>query len=167
MPEKVMAPHSSTLAWKIPWTEEPGRLQSMGLRRVGHDWRDFSSSSRGESSILQIIAHRVPQPLRTSRCVPSSWGGQMPSWSLVLCQELASRSPWELRPTHEVHSRSPFFVCVHFSETLKTRHSMAGQGGASTPVILALPFSSCGLWANGLSSLRSFPKMRTPAATTS
>ena len=33
-----MAPHSSTLAWKIPWTEEPGRLQSMGSRRVGHDW---------------------------------------------------------------------------------------------------------------------------------
>ena len=32
-----MAPHSSTLAWKIPWTEEPGRLQSMGLLRVGHD----------------------------------------------------------------------------------------------------------------------------------
>ena len=31
-------PHSSTLAWKIPWTEEPGRLQSMGLLRVGHDW---------------------------------------------------------------------------------------------------------------------------------
>ena len=35
--EKAMAPHSSTLAWKIPWTEEPGGLQSMGLRRVGHD----------------------------------------------------------------------------------------------------------------------------------
>ena len=35
--EKVMAPHSSTLAWKIPWTEEPGRLQSMGSLRVGHD----------------------------------------------------------------------------------------------------------------------------------
>ena len=32
-----MAPHSSTLAWKIPWTEEPGRLQSMGSQRVGHD----------------------------------------------------------------------------------------------------------------------------------
>ena len=38
MAEKAMAPHSSTLAWKIPWTEEPGGLQSMGLRRVGHDW---------------------------------------------------------------------------------------------------------------------------------
>ena len=35
--EKAMAPHSSTLAWKIPWTEEPGRLQSMGSRRVGPD----------------------------------------------------------------------------------------------------------------------------------
>jgi len=36
-PEKAMAPHSSTLAWKIPWMEESGRLQSMGLLRVGHD----------------------------------------------------------------------------------------------------------------------------------
>ena len=35
--EKAMAPHSSTLAWKIPWTEEPGRLQFMGLLGVGHD----------------------------------------------------------------------------------------------------------------------------------
>ena len=36
-PEKAMAPHSSTLAWKIPWTEEPGGLQSMGSLGVGHD----------------------------------------------------------------------------------------------------------------------------------
>ena len=35
--EKEMATHSSILAWKIPWTEEPGGLQSMGLQRVGHD----------------------------------------------------------------------------------------------------------------------------------
>ena len=35
--ENEMAPHFSTLAWEIPWTEEPGRLQSMGLQRVGHD----------------------------------------------------------------------------------------------------------------------------------
>ena len=35
--EKEMATHFSTLAWKIPWTEEPGRLQSMGSQRVGHD----------------------------------------------------------------------------------------------------------------------------------
>ena len=47
--EKEMATHSSILAWKIPWTEDPGRLQSMGSQRVGHDWttslheRDFSA----------------------------------------------------------------------------------------------------------------------------
>jgi len=35
--EKAMAPHSSTLAWKMPWTEEPGGLQSTGSMRVGHD----------------------------------------------------------------------------------------------------------------------------------
>ena len=41
-----MAPHSSTLAWKIPWTEEPGSLQSMGSLRVGHDWALNSNNNR-------------------------------------------------------------------------------------------------------------------------
>ena len=48
-----MAPHSSTLAWKIPWTEEPGGLQSMGLLRVGHTERlhfHFSLSCIGEGN---------------------------------------------------------------------------------------------------------------------
>ena len=43
--EKEMATHSSTLAWKIPWTEEPGGLQSMGSQRVGHDWATSLSFS--------------------------------------------------------------------------------------------------------------------------
>ena len=38
-----MVPHSSTLVWKIPWTEEPGRLQSMGSPKVGHDWATLLS----------------------------------------------------------------------------------------------------------------------------
>ena len=37
-PEKGMATHSSILAWRIPWTEEPGGLQSVGLQGIGHDW---------------------------------------------------------------------------------------------------------------------------------
>ena len=46
--EMEMAPHSSTLAWKIPWMEEYGRLQSMGSQRIGHNWatKYFSLSSR-------------------------------------------------------------------------------------------------------------------------
>ena len=40
-----MAPHSSTLAWKIPWMEEPGGLPSMGSHRVGHDWRNLAAAA--------------------------------------------------------------------------------------------------------------------------
>ena len=42
MLEKAVEPHSSTLAWKTPCMEEPGRLRSMGSQRVGHDWSDFT-----------------------------------------------------------------------------------------------------------------------------
>ena len=51
-----MAPHSSNLAWKIPWTEEPGRLQSMGSRRVGHDSSDLAavqSLEKNRSSVTR------------------------------------------------------------------------------------------------------------------
>ena len=50
-----MAAHSSTLAWKIPWTEEPGRLQSMGSPRVGHDW----ATSLHFTSLLRLY-HKDP-----------------------------------------------------------------------------------------------------------
>ena len=43
--QKEMATHSSTLTWRIPWREEPGRLQSMGSQRVGHDWATSLSLS--------------------------------------------------------------------------------------------------------------------------
>ena len=49
--EKGMATHSSILAWRIPWTEKPGRLQSMGSQRVGHKWTIFSLSQREENVI--------------------------------------------------------------------------------------------------------------------
>ena len=42
--EKAMASHSSTLAWQIPWMEEPGRLLSMGSHRVGHNWSDLAAA---------------------------------------------------------------------------------------------------------------------------
>ena len=60
--EKEMATHSSILAWRIPWTEEPGRLQSMGSQRVGHNWATslhftslhFISSLMGMASEMQV-----------------------------------------------------------------------------------------------------------------
>ena len=56
-----MAPHCSTLAWEIPWTEEPGRLQSMGSLRVGHD-RVTSLSRIGEEMATHssVLAWRIP-----------------------------------------------------------------------------------------------------------
>ena len=46
--EKEMATQSGTLAWKIPWTEKPGRLQLMGSQRVGYDWADMTESDMTE-----------------------------------------------------------------------------------------------------------------------
>ena len=63
-----MAPHSSTLAWRIPWTEEPGRLQSMGSLRVGHDWATslslftfhFHALEKEMATHSSILAWRIP-----------------------------------------------------------------------------------------------------------
>ena len=53
--EQAMAPHSSTLAWKIPWMEEPGRLQTMGSRRVRHDWSDLAAYDLWDSLVSQMV----------------------------------------------------------------------------------------------------------------
>ena len=50
--EKEMATHSCVLAWRIPWTEEPGRLQSTGSHRVRHDWSDLAAAAAGYNSII-------------------------------------------------------------------------------------------------------------------
>ena len=56
-----MAPHSSTLAWKIPWMEEPGRLQFMGSLRVGHDWAtSLSHIGEGNGNPLQCSCLENP-----------------------------------------------------------------------------------------------------------
>ena len=58
-----MAPHSSTLAWRIPWTEEPGRLQSMGLLRVGPDFTLTFHSHALEKEMAthsSVLAWRIP-----------------------------------------------------------------------------------------------------------
>ena len=51
-PEKGMAAHSSILAWRIPWTEEPGGLRSIGSQKVGHDWTTNISTT----SFQQLVA---------------------------------------------------------------------------------------------------------------
>ena len=61
-----MAPHSSTSAWKIPWMEEPGWLQSMGLLRVGHNLSDFNLTfhfhalEKEMATHSSVLAWRIP-----------------------------------------------------------------------------------------------------------
>ena len=61
--EKAMAPHSSALAWRIPWMEEPGRLQSMGSLRVGHDFTftfHFHALEKEMVIHYSALAWRIP-----------------------------------------------------------------------------------------------------------
>ena len=65
--EEGMATHSSILAWRVPWTEEPGGLQSVGLQRVGHDWAaKHSTEVSSKTSRLDI------QCLAAFLCCPAS-----------------------------------------------------------------------------------------------
>ena len=52
--EKEMVTHSSTMAWKIPWTEEPSRLQSMGSQRIGHDWVTSHCSNKQTKNLVVL-----------------------------------------------------------------------------------------------------------------
>ena len=58
-----MATHSSVLAWRIPWTEKPGRLQTMGSHRVEHDWSNLAAaaalSSRIYKTAIELISNLI------------------------------------------------------------------------------------------------------------
>ena len=87
---KEMATHSSTLAWKIPWTEEPGRLQSMGSQRLGQDWvteLNWSYSSEDWKSRIKV----------TTRLVSGK--------TFLVCRWLSSGSSHDLGSVHILRSR--------------------------------------------------------------
>ena len=54
--EEGMATHSSLLAWRIPWTEEPGRLQSMGSQRVRYDWSNLACTHAGDINVYMHLS---------------------------------------------------------------------------------------------------------------
>ena len=73
--EKAMAPHSSTLAWRLPWMEEPGELQSMGSLGVGHDFTftfHFHALEKEMATHSSVLAWRIPGT-GESGGLPSMW----------------------------------------------------------------------------------------------
>ena len=76
--EKEMAAHSNILAWRMPWTEEPGGLQSMGLPRVGHNWRDLARvHTHTQTHTRDLVC--VHTHTHTHTRFPSSVGGKLSS----------------------------------------------------------------------------------------
>ena len=65
--EKEMATHSSILPWRIQWTEEPGRLQSMGLQRVRHDWAHTQNKENNSQVVneeeIHVLGDKLCKPL--------------------------------------------------------------------------------------------------------
>ena len=88
--EKEMAIHSSTIAWKIPWTEEPGRLQSMGSQRVGHDWG--TSISLSLSFTFKCFQKAVPVRLDSLTMVYNIYFCREPEPLNQFCLDLRGSS---------------------------------------------------------------------------
>ena len=87
--EEGMALHSSILAWSIPWREEPGRLQSMGLQRLGHNWATEHPPIQEALGLLHYKSqHKESQDLATCRPQSSQndWGFkvEMTHWNLIV-----------------------------------------------------------------------------------
>ena len=111
-----MAPHSSTLAWKIPWTEEPGRLQSMGSLRVGHDW------ATSLSLFTFMHCRRKWQP------TPVFLTGDSQEWQSLVCCRLwghtesdTPEATWQQQQQHSIL-------------TLVCKSSLKGKKTATKPV---------------------------------
>ena len=97
--EKEMAAHSSILAWKISWTEEPGGLQSMGSQRVGHDWATDTYLTRS-SSHSSLVAQRVKHLPAMQETWVRSLGQEDPLEKEMATHSstLAWKIPWTEKP---------------------------------------------------------------------
>ena len=78
--EKEMATHYSAFAWKIPWTEKPGGLQSLGSQRVGHDWvtsHHILSHSCSRAFQVALVVKNLPADAKNMRCRFFPWVGKI------------------------------------------------------------------------------------------
>ena len=124
--EKAMAAHSSTRAWKSPWTEEPGRLQSMGPLRVGHDW--VTSLSISLSTFMHGRRKRQPIPV----FLP---GESQRQGSLVGCHL------WDLRVWHDWHDLAAAAAKAHTGLLLSTSQTL--RVNFLTCILLGHSFTLC------------------------
>ena len=90
--EKEMATHSSILAWRIPWTEEPGRLQSTGSQRVGHDWAtSLYPPTACQVSLYMLLNAHTSLSHRSSKFLILQINRMRPNSRSKICQRLSSK----------------------------------------------------------------------------
>ena len=133
-----MAPHSSTLAWKIPWTEEPGRLQSMGLLRVGYDW------ATSLSVFTFMHWRRNPLQLRTLQCSCLGNPRDGEAWWAAIYGVAQSRT--RLKRLSSSSSRD-------FTERHVRCHIVLPYSQSSTICSFNKVNSSCRCWSTFLASI--------------
>ena len=126
-----MATHSSVVAWRIPGTEEPSGLPSMGSHRVGHDWSDLAAAAAAAGRLLESFrasscpkneASRDGSVLRNSKCTGFSvgdvkvlglckWSLCFPEWTVLLEKTLESPLDCrEIQPVHPKGNQSWIFI---------------------------------------------------------
>ena len=134
--EKAVAPHSSPLAWNIPRTKEPGGLQSMGSRRVGHDLSDFTFTSHFHALEKEMATHssflawRIPGtaepgglPSMGSHRVGHDWSDLAAAAAVCAGQQShTSVGPWGTAWHVQTHRSQ------HYSRRQRGRTSMSTNG---------------------------------------
>ena len=117
-----MATHSSVLAWRIPWTEEPGRLQSMGVRRVGHNWSDLAVAAAVKTGFSSSHVWMWELDYKESWALKnlSFWAVEKTLQSPLDCKEIHPVNPkgnqsWIFIGRSDAEAESPIFY--HLMQT--------------------------------------------------
>ena len=157
--EKEMAPHSSVLAWRIPWTEEPGGLQSMGSHRVGHDWAGSTghraavlAAALFTSSQKQLSVHQQMSGWRCGTYTPRNTAQENTmaphsstlAWKIPWMEEPGRlRSMGSLRVRHDWVTSLSLFTFMHWRRKWQpTPVFLPGESqGRGSPV-------GCRLWGH-------------------
>ena len=139
-----MAPYSSTLAWKTPWTEEPGGLQSMGSRRVEHDWATslsdftftfhFHALEKEMATHSSVLAWRIPGtgdpgglPSMGAHRVGHDWSGLAAAAVVVKSPQRFSESSLLFEGPYNLPSFIPSF-CIKEEVSLCSRFNLTSRG---------------------------------------
>ena len=149
-----MAPHSSTLAWKIPWTEEPGGLQSMGSWRVGHNWATslsiftfhFHALEKEMATHSNVLAWRIPGTVEPDGLLSMGLHRVGHDWSdlaAAAAAELGRKSSSiDWRQTHSSRSK----ISAHFSNNSLI---CASQQDAASPRFKAASATTACIFVTG------------------